>query len=147
MVAIPNLLRVKIRWLVIDPFTTACEIRRIVEIDNAVASFAQLLAFEHSAGAAVFWIGQMAVFPEWFAADPTGVDDSALAFSRALTQLASGGTLLMAAGATYRLAGAGFTTKRQVSLLNLDARTALVRGRDLMGIRRRSHTLLIRDNV
>lgn len=69
-------------WVVIDPYTIECEIRKVTGISGNQLTIAAL-TYSHVAFDSVFWVDSGLVNVEWFGAKFDGVTDDTIAFERA----------------------------------------------------------------
>lgn len=54
--ALPISLGVSPGWIVVDPYTSECETRRITDITGNVVTFTPVLAYNHAKGDAILWL-------------------------------------------------------------------------------------------
>ena len=78
-------------WMVVDPMTVECEVRRITAVSGSTYSFAAL-AYAHAASDLVFFIENPWLPLIWFGGKPdAGVTDNVTAIDRGLVQASGAG--------------------------------------------------------
>ena len=70
-------------WVVIDPYTVECELRKVTGISGNQLTVAAL-TYSHSAFDSIFWTDSDLASVMWFGAKMNGVADDTIAFQRAL---------------------------------------------------------------
>lgn len=88
------------RWVVIEPYSTDCEVRQIQSIAGNTVQLAAL-ASQHPAGAKVFFLDTLRVSPRWFLAAGDGVTDDTTALQAALDAVSPWQGIVDLGGDTY----------------------------------------------
>ncbi len=91
-------------WVVIDPYTSECEVRKVTAITDTTATVAAL-AYAHAANDGVLWLDNPVLNVEWFGATTAAVDNSA-ALTRALAQVNANGWVVCFGKGTYNFTSA-----------------------------------------
>lgn len=105
-------------WLVIDPYTIECEVRRITAVDGSTLTLASATSYSHVTGDKVIIAESPVLNARWFGAEADGSTDDRVALNRAVAQVPTGGVLYCPVG-TYRVRPAGSNPQ----MINLSGRT------------------------
>jgi len=74
-------------WIVIDPYTDECEVRKITGINGEILSFDDGLDYAHSDGGLVYWSAESIVNVKWFGATGNGTTNDYQSIQRAIDSL------------------------------------------------------------
>jgi hypothetical protein len=77
-------------WIVIDPYTVECEVRRAGTVSGNIVTFTTPLAYTHSENDPVLLVDKPALNVKWFGAKGDGVSDDTVPLQRAWDQLPTG---------------------------------------------------------
>lgn len=97
-------------WVVIDPYTVECEVRKVTLVAGLTLTVAAL-AYNHSANDPVFITSNPVLNVKWFGAVGNGIVDDSLALTGAITECPQGGKVHCPSG-IYVVASALSITKR-----------------------------------
>lgn len=96
--ALPTGIATNLGYLVIDPFTIQCEIRKVTGIAGSVLTLNGALTWAHASGDIAFFLGDGAVSLAWFGAKGDGSADDEPAIQAALDETTSNGGNLWVEG-------------------------------------------------
>lgn len=79
-----------VNWVVIEPFSNQCEVRKITQADNREISFASGLSYSHPPNSPVIYLQDPTITVAYFGAKGNGVTDDTTSINRALAQVSNG---------------------------------------------------------